>query len=243
MDPLRVKSFLLLLLLGLLSILHAEQPLKSSILFHPVSLYAEPIHGSPLVITLEEGKKISFQKLEKGWCKVDFSGEIDAWVASCFLDNGRFTNGVIFRTNPTAAASAFIVKESFSGKKAEILETDTGSFWKKVRLKSDFTGYTTLAELENSLKQKVNGHKIKSFSIISTAVGRLLPLEKPFFQAAHKLTYKVNDTEYLVAYVIPDKVNLKLWEDWVIYISGESLWNKSVFTPFMKGENIFPAYR
>ena len=63
MDPLRVKSFLLLLLLGLLSILHAEQPLKSSILFHPVSLYAEPIHGSPLVITLEEGKKISFQKV------------------------------------------------------------------------------------------------------------------------------------------------------------------------------------
>ena len=89
----------------------------------------------------------------------------------------------------------------------------------------------------------MNTHKIKSFSIISTAIGRLQPLEKTFMQATHKLTYKVNDAEYLVAYVIPDKVNLKLWEDWMIYISGESLWKKEVFTPFMKGANIFPAYR
>lgn len=243
MVPLRAKFFFFFILLGLLSVLHGQQDRKIFTLFHSLSLYAEPDPGASQIITIEEGKQISFQYREKRWVKVAFFHELDAWVASCFLDEGRYTEGVVFRTNPTAAASSLTPKHSFAGKKAEILETDESSYWKKVRLKSDFIGYASQTELENSLKQKENTHKIKSFSIISTAIGRLLPLEKPYLQATHKLTYRVNDTEYLVAYVIPDKVNLKLWENWMIYISGESLWNPSVFIPFMKGENIFPAYR
>ena len=245
MDPLRRKTFFCFVLLLCLfyPLYGAETELQTFSLFHPLSLYAEPESGSPLIAVAAEGQKISFHSREKGWIKISFSGETTAWVASCFLKNGVYTEDVIFRMGPTSAAAALTVKSSFAGKTPDFPENNTGAYWKKVRLKADFIGYVSQKDLENSLKKIENTHKIKSFSIISTAVGRLLPLEKPYLHATHKLIYKVNDAEYLVAYVIPDKVNLKLWENWMIYISGESLWNQGVFTPFMKGANIFPAYR
>lgn len=244
MAPLKIKVFFVFLQLCAVCFLYGQITAPEAFtLLHPVSLYAEPESGAPVITTLAEGTQISFQEKEQGWIRMNFSGEINAWVAICFLKDGKYTDDVIFRTSPTAAASKLRMSDSFAGKKAEIIAEDASGYWKKVHLKSVFSGYVSQRELESSLKQQEDLHKIKPFFIISTAVGRLLPLKKNVGAATHKLIYKVHNAEYLVAYVIPDKVNLKLWEDWVIYISGESIWIPAVFTPFMKGENIFPAYR
>lgn len=240
-----MNVFRIILLLTFLYIpLHAQLDQKKSFaLMDSMPLYAEPSADAPEIATVREGENVVFYPPEKGWIKVDFFAEKNAWVASCFLKKGVYTENVIFRTDPTAAAAALCRKKSSAGEKAEIIGSDKTGYWKKVRLKCTFSGYISQKELENVLKKKNNSHTVKHSPVISTAIGMLLPLEKPYQKATHKLVYKVNEAEYLVAYIIPDKVNLKLWENWMIYLSGECIWNPSIQTPFMKGANIFPAYR
>lgn len=239
-----MRAFFSILVFSILCALQAAPELPETVVLkRPLALYAEPESGSQIILTMEEGKKISLRNHNKVWAKIEFSGNMNVWVASCFLKNGTFTKNVIFRTAPTAAASRLTVNGPVSSQKVEIIETDPSGYWNKVSLNFSFTGYIPFVELEKCLKPRENTYRIKRLPFISTAVGRLLPLETPINKATHKLVYKVNDAEYLVAYVVPDKVNLKLWEDWMIYLSGERIWDVSSETPFMKGANIFPAYR
>ena len=207
-----------------------------------VQLYAAPSDSSEIFTPLNEGTSVSFHSLEKDWVRVDFTKTLEVWTAVCFMKQGKFADNVIFRTAPSAAASALILQSDFGGKQAEVIGSDSSGFWRKVRLTGKFSGYLTRKELNESLKKK-SSFRIQKTPIISTAVGRLLPLEKPVGPATYKLVFNVDQAEYLVAYVIPDKVNLSLWENWVIYLSGESVWMPSIYTPFLKGANIFPAHR
>lgn len=239
-----MKFFLSILLLCTACVFPvcAELP-KTLTLRQSLPLYAEPEVNAPMITTMEEGEKISVHPYENGWIKVDFSGTMKVWVASCFIKNGIYTEDVIFRTAPTAATSRLTIRNAAAGTKADIIGSDPSGYWKKVRLNFEFSGYVTRTDLEKCLVPAANRYRVKHFPIISTAMGKLQPLEKPVNQATHKLVYKVYEAEYLVAYVIPDKVNLKLWEDWMIYISGERFWSSSSTVPFVKGVNIFPAYR
>ena len=207
-----------------------------------VQLYAEPSLSAEIFTALKEGSTVSFYSLGKDWVRVDFAKTLEVWTAVCFMKQGKFADNVIFRTAPSAAASALVLQSDFGGKQAEVIGNDSSGYWRKVRLTGKFSGYLTRKELNGSLKKKSSFH-IKKTPIISTAVGRLLPLDKPVGPATYKLVFKVDKAEYLVAYVIPDKVNLNLWENWVIYLSGESVWMPSIYTPFLKGANIFPAHR
>ena len=207
-----------------------------------VKLFAAPSDSSEIFISLKEGETVSFHTLEKDWVQVDFTKTMEVWTAGCFMKQGKFADNVIFRTAPSAAASALTLQSDFGGKQAEVIGSDSTGYWRKIRLTGKFSGYLTQKELKESLKKK-SSFRIQKTPIISTAVGRLLPLEKPVGQATYKLVFKVDQAEYLVAYVIPDKVNLSLWENWVIYLSGESVWIPSIYTPFLKGVNIFPAHR
>ena len=220
-----------------------KQPKGEVVLLGAIQLQAKPFRGAAVIAVLEEGEKIFFERQQNDWFKIDFSRELEVWTASCFLKNGVFTDQTVFRVKPTAGSAVVTVNGNMAGKKADIIESESSEDWKKIRLKADFSGYISLRDLERSLKKKENRHFVHNTPIISTAVGRLLPLEKPVKNATHKLIYRVYETEYLVAYIVPDKVNLRLWENWMIYLSGERTWHPSVFTPFMKGANIFPAYR
>ena len=236
-----MKSFLSAILLLFAIVLQAASDgvfqLQSS-----VQLYVAPSESSEIFTSLNEGTSVSFHSLEKDWVQVDFTQTMEVWTAVCFMKRGIFTDNVIFRTKPSAAASALTLRESFGGKQAEVIGTDNSGYWRKVRLTGKFSGYLTQNELKESMKKK-SSFRIQKTPIISTAVGRLLPLDKPVGPATYKLVFKVEQAEYLVAYVIPDKVNLKLWENWMIYLSGESIWMPSIYTPFLKGANIFPAHR
>ena len=235
-----MKSFLSVALLLFAMFMHAADgvfQLQSS-----VQLYAAPSESSEIFTSLNEGTSVSFHSLENDWVKVDFTQTMEVWTAVCFMKRGIFTDNVIFRTEPSAAATALTLRESLGGKQAEVIGTDNSGYWRKVRLTGKFSGYLSQNELKESLKKRSN-FRIRKTPIISTAVGRLLPLEKPVGPATYKLVFKVEQAEYLVAYVIPDKVNLKLWENWMIYLSGESVWMPSIYTPFLKGANIFPAHR
>ncbi|MBE6406145.1 MAG: hypothetical protein E7040_09010 [Lentisphaerae bacterium] len=216
---------------------------ENRILQGDVQLYTAPTAEAGSLTTVKEGTAIFFVPLDRGWIQVDFSAEMEAWVAECFLHDGKYAENTIFRTDSSSAADSIVLKESFAGQNAEILGSDKSGYWKKVRLKGKFAGYIQQRDFEESLKKKNVTFRIKRMPMVNTAIGRLLPLEKKEGQATHKLVYKVNEAEYLVAYVIPDKVNLKLWENWVIYLSGESIWLPSVNVPFLRGGNIFPAYR
>lgn len=216
---------------------------EKRILQGDVQLYTAPVADAGFLTTVKEGAEVTSIRLDKGWVQVDFTNEMDAWVASCFLKDGKYTENVIFRAGSSAAADSLVIQDSPVGKKAEILGSDKSGYWKKVRLKGKFSGYLLQQDFEESLKKKTVEYRIRRMPMVNTAIGRLLPLEKKEGQATHKLVYKVNEAEYLVAYVIPDKVNLKLWENWVIYLSGESVWQPSVHVPFLRGRNIFPAYR
>ena len=207
-----------------------------------VQLYIAPSDSSEVFTSLDEGVPVSFHSLENNWVRVDFVKTMEVWTAACFMKQGLYTDNVIFRTAPSAAASALSMRESVGKMRADVVGTDSSGYWRKVRLTGTFSGYLTQDELNESLKKK-NSFRIRHTPIISTAVGRLMPLEKPVGPATYKLVFNVDRAEYLVAYVIPDKVNLKLWENWVIYLSGESVWLPSIYTPFLKGANIFPAHR
>ena len=207
-----------------------------------IQLYATPSDSSEVIVTLKEGTPVSFHSPDKNWVRVDFSKTMDVWVAVCFLQKGVYTKDVIFRTAPSAASSALELREPVFGRKDVVIGSDRSGHWRKVRLDVKFSGYLTREEFKESLKKK-SAFRVQKMPMMSTAFGRLLPLEKPVGQATYKLVYKVDRAEYLVAYVIPDKVNLKLWENWMIYLSGESIWVPSIYTPFLKGANIFPAHR
>ena len=239
----RLFLFLILWFGFSVSLLGQYHPEFKTVLPESLKVYALPQSNSGIIVHLESGTLVGIQDVKNGWLKVTFPRTLEVWVASCFLKDGKFTDGVIFRVGPSAAASALTVENKIVGETADIREEAVGGFWKKIRLTAQFSGYVlrdTLYPVQKEFRLQTPG---KPDARQTTVVGRLLPLEKPLNGATHKLVYQVHKAEHLVAYVLPEKVNLNLWEDWTIYLSGEILWDSGIRTPFIKVANIFPAYR
>ena len=236
--------FLIFIWLGAAVPLSGQQrPEVRMVLLEPLAVYAEPRSGAEVSAKLTGGTVVQVREMEKGWLQISYSLKQEAWVASCFLKDGKYTQNVIFRLRPTAAASRLTVEKSPAGEKAVVLETAPDGFWKKVLLDTQFSAYVLRDALFPMRTNENQITPVKHARHLSTVVGRLLPMEKPLEGATHKLVYQVHDAEYLVAYVMPEKVNLNLWENWTIYLSGEQIWVDSIQTPFIKVSNIFPASR
>ena len=203
--------------------------------------------GTSILLTRKEisGIKSSGEKEEPAddfWMKVIFRRTLEVWVASCFINNNVFTDQVIFRMTPTSASIRLQTGESFAGKKAVILAESGKGYWKRVRVTGLFTGYIRRQDLAPA-KQKITAKTNLSHPVMISADGKLIPLEKKVEDATHKVIFTVNQQVYVVAYIIPDKTNLRLWENRSVHISGTGFWKSGIYTPFLRVEKIMPLWR
>lgn len=210
-------------------------------------VYSLPDSNSLQISVLKRGTLIEKNGGSGDWIKIGLPHEMEVWVASCFLNDGVFLDGVRFRMEPTAASAALIQNRSFTGEKAVITGSSRNDYWKKVRIPSGgFAGFifSPGEPLQSASGEECAEKKIQPPDFLSiSADGCLVPLKTKIGDATHALIFSVDQTDHLMAYIIPGNLNLKLWEERNVHLSGTGNWGIREKKLFIRVEKILPVWR
>ena len=207
--------------------------------------HASPESGSA-VLTAAGPEIQPRQDLGNGWQKTVIPvQDLELWVADSFLvPDGTFRTDTVYRMAPTALSERVSLDHS-AGRKAVILEETKEGFWNKVRVSGSVSVYCRKEKTSPVSKPAERAQRpvVRIPPIYISNDGVLLPLKKPVGKATHKLVFSMNRHEYLVAYIIPEKMNLELWEKRNIHLNGRIFWERGFSVPFMIPSQIMPSWK
>ena len=142
--------------------------------------------------------------------------------------------------------------------KIETRETAKNGRWLRVKPQKGLAAYVSTAYLKiekgknapvsssgetHAQEKKDTPERIRESAAPATAEGIVKRLEPSEKGTTHTLIVKVNDEEFIAAYLIAPGINLRLWENRRVRVSGTGHWLRRRNRPLITLERIIPAWQ
>ena len=236
----------------------AEPPtVTATVIPELLNIRSAPARASRIIGTLRAGESVTLLSPADGeWCRIALPENASVWIAAAMVNaDGIPLPDALFRSGPGAAYEEI---GRASPEKIEIRETAKNGKWLRVRPQKGLaayvsTAYLKIAEEKNapaSSREKTHAPEkreapepIRESAAPATAEGIVKRLEPQGRDATHALVVKVNDEEFIAAYLVAPGLNLPLWENRRVRVSGTGHWLRQRNRPLITVERIIPAWQ
>lgn len=232
-------------------------PVPATVIPDTLNIRSAPGRASRIIGKLHAGETVRILPPADGeWCRVAMPDSASVWIAASMVNAaGIPLPDAVFRSGPGAAYEKI---GRASPEKIEIRETAKNGKWLRIKPQKGLSAYVSTAYLKIGKGEKEGMHaprekaasktahaleRIRESAAPATAEGIVKRLNPPGNEATHTLVVPVNAEDFIAAYLVAPGLNLKLWENRRVRVSGTGQWLRGRNRPLIAVERIIPAWQ
>ena len=189
------------------------------------------------------------------WCRIVMPDNASVWIAASMLDeDGIPQKGAVLRSGPGAAYEE--IGPAVPGK-IEIRGKAKNGKWLRIKPQRGLTAYVGSAYLDIGqagrddgktaeqpvLKPQPEPVVIADSESVVAAEGIVKRIAGDRGDVAYALIVKVNEEEFISAYLTAPGLNLELWEKRQVRVNGRRHWVRGWHRPLITVDKIIPAWQ
>ena len=231
------------------------EPLRGTVMPEYLNIRSGAGLGYRIIGRLRNGDTVRILSSPKEeWCRISMPENASVWIAASMLNqDGIPQEGALLYSGPGAAYEEI---GKAAPEKAEIREKAKNGKWLRTKPQKGLFAYVSSAYLEirepetagrlpvkTVAKQPPEPAPIEDSGSSVAAEGVVKRIGEKQAPATHALIVKVNDEEFVAAYLTAPELNLALWEKRRVRVNGTRYWVRGWRRPLITVEKIIPAWQ
>lgn len=213
----------------------------------------EPSLDGEIVATAAADASAPVREKTGDWHGIDLPENAPVWVASVFLNaDGSLKESARLRSGPGVIYPAYHYSRPETAEKVRILERAYDGAWLRIAPLRGLRGYVhsrffrepaaPSAPTASAAPVKPD-EKIRRDNYLMTVEGIPVRLSEPVGSASYELILEINGKKLPIGYLLSPRLNLNLWENRMVRITGRQLWVKGIRRPFWEIEKVSPSWK
>ena len=210
----------------------------------------EPSLDGEIVATAAADASAAVREKKGDWRGIDLPEKAPVWVASVFLNaDGSLKESVRLRSGPGVIDPAYHYSRPEVPEKVRILERAYDGAWLRIAPLRGLRGYVHSRFFRESAEHSTPSvpvkpdEKIRRDNYLMTVEGIPVRLSEPVGSASYELILEINGKKLPIGYLLSPRLNLNLWENRMVRITGRQLWVKGIRRPFWEIEKVSPSWK
>ena len=204
----------------------------------------EPSLDGEIVATADADASAAVREKTGEWCGIDLPEKAPVWVASVFLNaDGSLKESARLRSGPGVIYPAYHYSRPETAEKVRILERAYDGAWLRIAPLRGLRGYVHSRFFREPAAPAKTDEKIRRDNYLMTVEGIPVRLSEPVGSASYELILEINGKKLPIGYLLSPRLNLSLWENRMVRITGRQLWVKGIRRPFWEIEKVSPSWK
>lgn len=204
----------------------------------------EPSLDGEIVATADADACAAVREKTGEWCGIDLPEKAPVWVASVFLNaDGSLKESTRLRSGPGVIYPAYHYSRPETAEKVRILERAYDGAWLRIAPLRGLRGYVHSRFFRKPAAPAKTDAKIRRDNYLMTVEGIPVRLSEPVGSASYELILEINGKKLPIGYLLSPRLNLSLWENRMVRITGRQLWVKGIRRPFWEIEKVSPSWK
>lgn len=210
----------------------------------------EPSLDGEIVATAAADASAPVREKTGDWRGIDLPENAPVWVASVFLNpDGSLKESARLRSGPGVIYPAYHYSRPEAPENVKILERAYDGAWLRIAPLRGLRGYVHSRFFRESAAHSASAapvkpdEKIRRDNYLMTVEGIPVRLSEPVGSASYELILEINGKKLPIGYLLSPRLNLSLWENRMVRITGRQLWVKGIRRPFWEIEKVSPSWK
>ena len=204
----------------------------------------EPSLDGEIVATADAAVSADVREKTGEWCGIDLPEKAPVWVASVFVTaDGSLKESARLRSGPGVIYPAYHYSRPETAEKVRILERAYDGAWLRIAPLRGLRGYVHSRFFREPAAPAKTDEKIRRDNDLMTVEGIPARLSEPVGSASYELILEINGKKLPIGYLLSPRLNLSLWENRMVRITGRQLWVKGIRRPFWEIEKVSPSWK
>lgn len=204
----------------------------------------EPSLDGEIVATADADVSADVREKTGEWCGIDLPEKAPVWVASVFLNaDGSLKESARLRSGPGVIYPAYHYSRPEVPENVKILERAYDGAWLRIAPLRGLRGYVHSRFFREPAAPAKTDEKIRRDNYLMTVEGIPVRLSEPVGSASYELILEINGKKLPIGYLLSPRLNLSLWENRMVRITGRQLWVKGIRRPFWEIEKVSPSWK
>lgn len=213
----------------------------------------EPSLDGEIVATAAADASAPVREKTGDWHGIDLPENAPVWVASVFLNSdGSLKESARLRSGPGVIYPAYHYSRPEVPENVKILERAYDGAWLRIAPLRGLRGYVHSRFFRESAAPSAPtasaapvkpDEKIRRDNYLMTVEGIPVRLSEPVGSASYELILEINGKKLPIGYLLSPRLNLNLWENRMVRITGRQLWVKGIRRPFWEIEKVSPSWK
>lgn len=213
----------------------------------------EPSLDGEIVATAAADASAPVREKTGDWRGIDLPENAPVWVASVFLNpDGSLKESARLRSGPGVIYPAYHYSRPEVPENVKILERAYDGAWLRIAPLRGLRGYVHSRFFRESAAPSAPtasaapvkpDEKIRRDNYLMTVEGIPVRLSEPVGSASYELILEINGKKLPIGYLLSPRLNLNLWENRMVRITGRQLWVKGIRRPFWEIEKVSPSWK
>ena len=161
-----------------------------------------------------------------------------------FLEwDGSLKESARLRSGPGVIYPAYHYSRPETAEKVRILERAYDGAWLRIAPLRGLRGYVHSRFFREPAAPAKTDEKIRRDNYLMTVEGIPVRLSEPVGSASYELILEINGKKLPIGYLLSPRLNLSLWENRMVRITGRQLWVKGIRRPFWEIEKVSPSWK